>query len=136
MRLSSLTFIGSSAPTAGYYTPFSPPVPGRLSQGTLEDQVWFGLLGYTTINPNVVVISIGTAANTSAGVNISDDGTSIEVEDVAGSNGLPLTNYYTVNMGMNSVTGGGWTLTFNAETKDKKSGTWVFVKSTTEPPHR
>lgn len=136
MRLSSLTFIGSSAPSAGYYTPFSPPVPGRLSEGTLENQVWFGLLGYTNINQNVLVISISTAANTSAGASISDDGTSIEVEDVAGSNGLPLTNYYTVNMGMNSITGGSWTLEFNATTKDKKTGTWVFVKSSGEPPHR
>lgn len=133
MALSSLTSLGNSAPGAGYYTEFIPPIPGRLTQGELEDQVSFGLLGYTNLNQNVVVFSVTLTTYTTATLSLNADGSAVIVEDLDGSNSLGYTSYYSVDLGENSVTGGGWNLTFNAELKDKKTGTWVFVKSSTDP---
>ncbi len=137
MALSSLTFLGTAPPGANYCTYFAPGVaPGRLTQGSLENEVSFGNLGYTNQNQNVLVFSVTASANTTAAISLNPDGTAINIDDQAGSNSGQVINYYSVNLGMNSVTGGGWSLTFNAKTKDKKTGSWVFVKSSTEPPQR
>lgn len=136
MALSSLTFLSNSAPSGGYYIAFNPPVPGRLTQGELENQLSFSLLGYTAQNQNVLVFAVTVAPNTYAAISLNGTNSAINVVDQDGSNSVGYTNYYSVDLGMNSVSGGSWELQLNATMKDKKTGTWVFVKSSGEPPHR
>ena len=126
MALSSLTNLGTNSPTG--LSSYSPAPTGSLKSGNLEGQVGFAVVGFLTRDQNTLVFKVNTTANVLSTLSLSTDNKSIVVTDTAQGQSAASTEYYSVNMGLNTVNGGDWTLTIGTTLLDGTSASYVFVK--------
>lgn len=128
MALSSLNqVLQGSLPAYGVYRPA--PTSVYSNPNNPESEVSFIILGYLVSNPNIMLFSatasINTTTNLSINTNTSND--AITVSDTLGQNKQQVSNYYTVDFGMDTSSNG-WSLNFNITLKDGSVGSWVFTK--------
>lgn len=130
MGLSSLNFINQGIMPSNITTYTNPPRPAP-GNGSLEGEIALGILGYQTGNPNIVMFQVQDSAGTTSTLTINTDNSGINIVDAISANGTPITDYYSVDVGVNTVSGGDWSLAFSVSLRDGKTAPFKFVKGKT-----
>ena len=127
MGLSSLTFIDAGVMPTNYTRfPIAPrTAPGN---GSLDGEISLNIIGYQTGNPNVIIFVVQDTAGTSSTLTLNGDDSGINLVDAISADGNPVSDYYSVDMGLNTVSGPDWTLSFNVTLRDGKTAPYKFVK--------
>ena len=134
MALSALTFLNQGTQPNVPYTayPATDPPRGNLNSGNLENQVSFQQVGYLSANQNVFIFQVNTGPQTISVLSLNSDRTAIILVNGPGTNPSAVTNFYSIDMGSNSVTNA-WTLMLNITLKDLTTPSYIFVKGKPHP---
>ena len=127
MGLSSLSFIDEGIQPSDFTVYPIPPKPAS-GNGSLDGEITISILGYQTGNPNVIIFQVQDSAGTSSALTLNGDNSGINVVDAISTNRSPITDYYSVDTGLNTVSGGDWSLAFNVSLRDGKTAPFKFVK--------
>jgi hypothetical protein len=128
MALSNLTLLSQGNAPNIAVTPYGIPPTVAPGSGNMDNEVGFNVLGYTTGNTNVLVFRVVDWFNTSSALALSRDNLSITVTDTRTAVPDITTSFYSVDMGMDTVNGADWRLTFNVILRDSTQQSYIFVK--------
>lgn len=133
MALSNLKFLNTGGSPNIAVTGFlNPPTS---SGGNLEGEVGLSIAGYATDNNHLIVFSVYDSAYTSSSVSLKSDNSSINLVDSLDNDRSTNFSWYSVDMGLDTVNGGDWSLKFNIVLKDTTTPSYIFVKGkSTERP--
>ena len=133
MALSNLTFLNSGVSPNIEVTGFlNPPTS---SGGNLENELELTVAGYAKSNNHLIVFSVFDTAYTQSSLSLNSDNLSVNLTDSRNSNNYSNRNWYSIDMGLDTVNGGDWSLKFNITLKDLTTPSFIFVKGkSTERP--
>lgn len=130
MGLSSLTFIDEGK-LPNDITAFTNPPIVAPGSGNLDNEIVLNILGYQSSNPNVLIFEVIDSSGVSSMLTLNNDENAIHVVNGVSPSRDPVTDYYSVDVGMNTVSGGDWSLDFNVSLNDGETAPYIFVKGKT-----
>lgn len=135
MALSNLRFLNNGdSPNIGVTGYLNPPT---ASGGNLESEVSLSIGGYASNNNHLIVFSVLDSPNTGSSLSLKSDNSSVNLVDSLDNDRNSTRSWYSIDMGLDTVNGGDWSLQFNITLKDTTTPSYIFVKgkSTERPRH-